>query len=90
MNLTDRVSDFSTRLGASLKSCVKILTQSRICGIRRHPADEGDALVILANGPSLRATIAKKESVMLRMPCMAVNFAANAPELQKLKPRYYV
>lgn len=90
MSTADKISGFSSRLGASLKSAAKIVLQSKRCGIRAHAPEIGDSLVILANGPSLRDTIREKNDVLRHMPCMAVNFAANAPEFFDIKPLFYV
>lgn len=90
MKITDRISGFAALSGATLKSLAKIALQSRRCGIHMRPASDGDSIVILANGPSLRQTVAEHADALRRKPCMAVNFAANAPEFMSLRPRYYV
>lgn len=86
--MTMRVSEFLSRLCASVKGGVKIVIQSRPSGVRR--AEQSGPLVILANGPSLRQTIDSRLESLRSVPSLAVNFAANAPEFQLLRPRYYV
>ncbi|MDE6486611.1 MAG: hypothetical protein K2L76_03780 [Muribaculaceae bacterium] len=90
MKTSDKISAFSAAMGATLKSLAKIAIQSRRCTIAPHAADEGDSIVILANGPSLRTTIARHADELSRRAAMAVNFAANAPEFTILRPGRYV
>lgn len=90
MKTSDKISAFSAALASTLKSLAKIAIQSRRCTITPHSPAEGDSLVILANGPSLRTTIADHASELSRRPAMAVNFAANAPEFATLRPGRYV
>lgn len=90
MKTGDKIARCASLAGSTLKSIVKIALQSRRCGIGTHTADEGDSIVILANGPSLRTTIAEHKDSLRKRPCMAVNFAANTPEFTELQPRYYV
>lgn len=87
MKTGDRIARIASLTGATLKSIVKIALQSRRCGITRQG---GGNIIILANGPSLRTTIAGHENLLRSMPCVAVNFAANAPEFDRLRPSYYV
>lgn len=87
MKTGDRIARIASQTGASLKSIVKIALQSRRCGITPQG---GGNIIILANGPSLRTTIAEHEDLLRSIPCMAVNFAANAPEFDRLRPSYYV
>lgn len=75
---------------SSLKAIVKIALKSRRTVRPQLPRPEGDEVVILANGPSLRTTIAEHAERLRGVPTVAVNFMANAPEFVQLKPRYYV
>lgn len=90
MKTEDRISQAFSTLGNTIKSAAKIALLSRRCGIKPHNPKEGDTLVILANGPSLRDTISNHASTLSRNPTLAVNFAANADSFKILKPRYYV
>lgn len=47
-------------------------------------------IIILGNGPSLRQTIAANGDLLRVAPTVAVNFMANAPEFEMLRPDYYV
>ena len=90
MSTTMKVSDFFSRLAATLKSCVKIAVQSRPVSKIPSCCKGGDRLVVLGNGPSLRKTIEECGSKLREMPTMAVNFMANAPEFAAIRPDYYV
>ena len=90
MNTSDKIARAATSAGAAVKSMAKMALQSRRCTISRHGADEGESIVILANGPSLRTTIAEHAEELAGRATMAVNFAANAPEFTRLRPGRYV
>ena len=90
MKTSDKMAQAASLLLATAKSAVKIALQSRRCTISHHAAEEGDTIVILANGPSLRDTIASHAAQLSRQATMAVNFAANAPEFAMLRPGRYV
>lgn len=79
---------FLTKLAQSTKSIVKIALSSHHCRIT--VADAPDNIIILGNGPSLADTIRDYPDVLAATPLLAVNFAANTPEFQRLRPRYYV
>lgn len=85
----DKISDFISQAGSTLKSLVKIAVSSRGSDISKcHP--EGDSIIIMGNGPSLAETISNHLELMKTVPLMAVNFAANTAEFFALKPRYYI
>lgn len=84
------LKEFPERLGATLKSIVKLALQTKRCSITPH-SEAGDRLIILGNGPSLADTIADYSGdILAATPLMAVNFAANTPQFDLLQPRYYV
>lgn len=84
--MTDNLAD---RLGRSLKSLVKIALKGRRPSVTK--ADRGDRrLIIMGNGPSLATNIAEDLELLQRSDTMAVNFAANAPEFESLRPDYYL
>lgn len=88
--LKKSLSELPSKAGRTIKSAVKLALQTRPCRIAREAA-EGDKLIILGNGPSLSSTIADYSATALATtPLMAVNFAANTPEFEALKPRYYI
>lgn len=84
-----KASDFLTLTAQSIKAAAKMLLQSRpvVKAADRASAPE---IIILANGPSLNQTIAEHADRLAATPTLAVNFMANAPQFQQLKPRYYV
>lgn len=84
MSTTKILSD----LGATLKGIVKIALHSRPVGRAAAPASR--RLVILANGPSLRGTIDTRGDLLSHMTAMAVNFFANTPEFEQLRPQLYI
>ncbi len=83
-----QASDPLSRLGASLKSLGKMLLQSRPCSLR--PARREGPIIIMGNGPSLRAVIDERMPLLQSTPTMAVNFAANAPEFTQIAPAFYI
>lgn len=85
-----KASDTLSTLGAMAKSLVKIAISSRPVELERPADAAGDSIIILANGPSLAETIRTRSEKLTRSTCMAVNFAANAPEFTTLRPRYYI
>ena len=90
MKTSDKIAHAFSSAGDTLKSVAKIALQSKQCGIRPHDPAEGDTLIVLANGPSLRDTIVNHGAMLAKRPTLAVNFAANADSFALLKPRYYV
>lgn len=90
MFMTMKASEFLRLAGSSLLAAGKMLALSRrTVGAARIAA--GDRrLVILANGPSLRRTLAERSDFLGRTTTMCVNFMANAPEFSLIRPDYYV
>lgn len=86
--IAKKLTDGVSAAGLMLKSMVKIALQSRPVSLP-HDGDGGE-LIILANGPSLAATIAEHGERLRNSRTLAVNFAACAPEFTSLKPRYYL
>ena len=89
MAAANSIPGFFADLGASLKSIVKIALGSRAARIR-PTAREGASLIILGNGPSLNRTMEEQSAPLEANPLMAVNFAANAPQFDHLRPDYYI
>lgn len=81
-------SGFFDALGKTAKGAAKILLQSRSVRYDNQPKEK--PLVILGNGPSLKQTIEEHFDRLHECDTMAVNFAANAPEFELLKPNYYI
>ena len=70
-------------------SIVKLILKSRPCSM--PPYSKGDdEIVILGNGPSLNDTMALHKDFLRERHLLAVNFAANTPIFQELKPCFYM
>ncbi len=82
------VSDFASATAATCKGIVKMLLMSR--GGTLQPEVRRRPLAVLGNGPSLNRTLADDREALGAYDLMAVNFAANAPVFESLRPRYYV
>ncbi len=90
-NAVDKISASISSLADTLKSLVKIALQSKKCDIVSEAADSGSStIIVMGNGPSLADTIADSFDALRNYPTLAVNYAANAEEFYRLKPRYYV
>ena len=85
----DNISSFMSKTGASLASVIKVLLLSK-GGSPTSDTGKGRQLIILGNGPSLRKTIDEEFDRLVSSDLMAVNFAANAPDFFRLRPRYYI
>lgn len=85
-----KASDILTNIGLMTKSLIKIAVSSRPVQLRSPSDAKGDTIFILANGPSLADTISQHSELLINSTCMAVNFAANAPQFRSLRPRYYI
>ena len=83
------MSDTLSNITGTLAGIAKTILSPQRTRISAHDPAEGDSLIIMGNGPSLTQTIADYGDTLARIPLMAVNFAANTPEFQQLKPRYY-
>ncbi len=89
MGKSDSISAFFSTLATSAKSLVKVAVQSRRPTISRVAA-EGERLIVMGNGPSLKRNIDEDMELLMGSRTMAVNFAANADEFFSLKPDYYI
>ena len=78
----------STQSLNSVLSTFKILVQSRF-GIK-VPKAIGEKCFVIANGPSLKHTIANHADLLKKNPLICVNTFAVTDEFIKLKPMYYV
>ncbi|MDE5656710.1 MAG: hypothetical protein K2I19_06530, partial [Muribaculaceae bacterium] len=85
-----KASDTLSSIGLMAKSLVKIAAYSRKTDLQRPADASGNSIIVLGNGPSLADTIRDHGPLLADSTCMAVNFAANAPEFERLKPRYYI
>lgn len=87
---TMKASEFLKVTGSSILACAKILLSSHRTKGTPHAADPKKPLIILANGPSLRKTLAEHSENLQNATTMCVNFMANAPEFTAIRPDYYV
>ena len=85
----ERVQKALSEAGASAASLVKMGLRSRpVKGMQKSPRER--ELVVLGNGPSLAQTLEKHRQWLADRDLMAVNFAANSAEFQRLMPQHYV
>lgn len=88
MSLTDKISSLITLSAQSAATLVRVAILSRCT--RKAPQSDIKEIVILGNGPSLRQLLDGDRSELVGRDLMAVNFAANAPEFNSLKPQHYI
>lgn len=80
---------FGMRLVKTLKGLVKLLYATHKVHYQRE--ERKRPLVILGNGPSLKATLDEHIGfIKEHADAMAVNFAANTPEFKEVRPEYYI
>ncbi|MCM1482741.1 MAG: hypothetical protein NC043_00260 [Muribaculaceae bacterium] len=89
VSVLKKASGVCSDLGATAKGLVKLLLQSHRCRFGRDDRS-GDRLVVMGNGPSLADTMRTYPDILEHNTLMAVNFAANAEEFYRFRPRYYV
>ncbi|MCM1032503.1 MAG: hypothetical protein NC405_01970 [Odoribacter sp.] len=83
-----KASEFFSLAASSAKALVKIgLKSRRLQPVTPAPTSD---VVILANGPSLRHTLTERGHELSGRTTICVNFMANTPEMQLIKPAYYV
>lgn len=88
VTVADRVADFAENLGASLKSCVKLVLGSR--HVSAPGVANGKRIIIMGNGPSLRQVLDTQLPLLQASQTMAVNFAALTDDFFLVKPSAYV
>lgn len=87
--ILDKLSNGASTFGSTLASLLKTLLLSR--RISPRGSDKGErTLVILGNGPSLRTVLETRPDWLGDTDKLAVNFAANTPMFQNLRPEYYI
>ena len=80
---------FVSRAWQTTLSFAKIILKSRPCSTPPQ-CDGNDEIVILGNGPSLNDTMALHKDFLMGRHLLAVNFAANTPIFQELRPCFYM
>lgn len=73
---------------STVKSLIKIALRPRRATIK--PSQQTLPIIILGNGPSLNQTLDCHRASLEHHPLLAVNFFANSPEFNRLKPSRYV
>ncbi len=76
-------------LTSTIGSLIKVALMSRGASAK-SPLRHDRGLVIMGNGPSLRATIDNDYDWLCSHDLLAVNFAANTPDFFRLRPQFYV
>jgi hypothetical protein len=93
-NKVESLAVFCANLGAATKSLLKITlggsSAAASSPIWNSESSTSEPLYILGNGPSLRQNIDNDLALLTNSRTLAVNFAANSPEFQQLKPNFYV
>lgn len=84
-----KASEFVEKLCLTVKALVKVMVSSRPQH-RPLQRDDLDELIILANGPSLRSVLEERGAELAQRETMCVNFMANTPSFNEIRPRYYV
>lgn len=71
-----------------------IASLGKVLLLSGRPSEAGspkkEPLIVMGNGPSLRATIAEKGDLLRQSRTLAVNFAANTEDYPLLRPAMYV
>lgn len=87
-SIADIISQFFAGAGATAKSAVKMLLQSRPAVFPK--VARNSPLYILGNGPSLREVLDNHTDFLRARDTLAVNFAANTPDFFIVRPKFYV
>ena len=90
MPTTDKIQKWGADMEQTLLSLVKIPLKSRRPSPLPDSLRNPDELVILANGPSLNATVAAHRDFLDSRTLLAVNFCATSPIFTELKPELYL
>ncbi|MBC7411119.1 MAG: hypothetical protein H7331_01525 [Bacteroidia bacterium] len=88
MNFIKSVDHFFSQLINTLFSLGKIVLKSKR-GVDL-PKATNDTCIVLGNGPSLKTTLEKHSTILLKTDLLCVNNFATANEYELLKPSYYL
>lgn len=89
MKGADKLKSIMGRTMASAASLIKVGLMSGRPSPVAEPLSK-DTIIIMGNGPSLRAAIDSELDALMRHPRMAVNLSALAPDFKLLRPQYYI
>ena len=85
-----KISNILKNIWESAATVGKVVLLSRRPSSAARKETEHNTLIIMGNGPSLRQTIDRNFTTLMKHDRMAVNFAGNAPEFFTLKPTDYI
>lgn len=88
--MADKLIHFLTQLFQTLLSVLKIVLQSRPCCRLPRNLSNPHELLILANGPSLNATLDRAAGFVRGKTLLAVNFFVTSPRYEELRPELYL
>lgn len=88
--MRDKAIKWLEELWQTLLSVVKIALQSKWCTHLPSAFSNGDELLILANGPSLNATLQGAPDFVKGKTLLAVNFCVTSPLYEQLRPEIYL
>lgn len=86
---SDPTVTYAGKIAETITSLGKLLLQSRHIGPYPQAA-EGEEIIVMGNGPSLRGTIENEMPRLRATRTLAVNFAACTPEFNEIRPDFYV
>lgn len=88
-SIPEKTAHLISDLSRSVASVAKIILLSR-SPFKRKAIRTERPIVILGNGPSLNDTVENHSDFLKDKDLLAVNFAANTPYFERLKPNRYV
>lgn len=83
-----KIKDWLQNLFQFLESILRVLVFSRKVSLPKR--DGSNDCVILGNGPSLTDSLLHHSDFLRDKDLIVVNFFANSPEYEQLKPKYYM
>lgn len=86
----DKAMKWMGQLWQCFLSIVKIVLQSKWSTRMPKQFSHPDELLILANGPSLKTTVAEHPDFVRSKTLLAVNFCVTSPMYEELKPEIYL
>ena len=89
MSIPEQIARQLNLLAQDAASLIKVLLLSKK-GVKQRPVDPERELFILGNGPSLRQAIDSYGDRLSGRELMAVNFFANTPDFDTLRPGQYI